>query len=85
VAPLLTKTLLFVGEGDMVGLSMPPFSGGNMFRAYDKKTGRVLWEKDLDAGTTGAPMSYMYQGKQYIVVAVGGVKHSPELVALALP
>ena len=56
-----------------------------MFRAYDKKTGRVLWEKDLDAGTTGAPMSYMYQGKQYIVVAVGGVKHSPELVALALP
>jgi glucose dehydrogenase len=83
-APLLTKTLLFVGEGDMVGLSMPPFSGGNMFRAYDKKTGRVLWEKDLDAGTTGAPMSYMYAGKQYIVVAVGGVKHSPELVALAL-
>jgi quinoprotein glucose dehydrogenase len=85
VAPLLTKTLLFLGEGDMVGLSMPPFSGGNMFRAYDKRTGRVLWEKDLDAGTTGAPMSYMYQGKQYIVVAVGGVKHSPELVALALP
>lgn len=84
-APLLTKTLLFVGEGDMVGLSMPPFSGGNIFRAYDKKTGKVLWEKDLDAGTTGAPMSYMYQAKQYIVVAVGGVKHSPELVALALP
>jgi glucose dehydrogenase len=83
-APLLTKTLLFCGEGDMVGLSMPPFSGGNMFRAYDKKTGKVVWERDLDAGTTGAPMSYVYRGKQYIVVAVGGVKHDAELVALAL-
>ena len=51
-APLLTKTVLFLGEGDMVGLSMPPFSGGNMFRAYDKKTGRVLWEGDLQRGTT---------------------------------
>jgi glucose dehydrogenase len=83
-APLLTKTALFLGEGDMVGLSMPPFSGGNMFRAYDKKTGRVLWEKDLGAGTTGAPMTYMYKGKQYIVVAVGSEKHPAELVALTL-
>jgi quinoprotein glucose dehydrogenase len=84
-APLLTKTVLFLGEGDMVGLSMPPFSGGNMFRAYDKKTGEVLWENDLGTGTTGAPMTYLHNGKQYVVVAVGGAKHSPELVALTLP
>ena len=84
-APLLTKTLLFLGEGDMVGVSMPPYSGGNMFRAYDKKSGKVLWEKDLDAGTTSAPMTYMFHDKQYIVVAVGSEHRAAEFVALCLP
>ena len=84
--PLLTKTVLFLGEGDMVGVSMPPYSGGNMFTP-DKKTGKVLWEKDLlDAGTTSAPMSYMLNGKQYIVVAVGSTNHASEFVwELTLP
>jgi quinoprotein glucose dehydrogenase len=95
-APLVTKTLLFMGEGDpiMVGLGrVPPGSspaispggGGSKFRAYDKATGQVLWETDLPAGTTGAPMSYLFEGKQYIVVAVGGREHPAELIALALP
>lgn len=83
-APLLTKSFLFLGEGDMVGLSIPKLSGGNMFRAYDKKTGKVVWEADLGAGTTSPPVSYMYKGKQYIVVGVGGVDHPAELVALAV-
>ncbi len=83
-APLLTKSFLFVGEGDMVGISMPKFSGGNMFRAYDKKTGKVVWQADLGAGTTSPPISYMYKGKQYIVVGVGGVKHPAELVAMSV-
>ncbi len=83
-APLLTRSFLFMGEGDMVGISMPKFSGGNMFRAYDKKTGKVVWEADLGAGTTSPPISYMYKGKQYIVVGVGGVKHPAELVAMSL-
>jgi quinoprotein glucose dehydrogenase len=95
-APLVTKTLLFVGEGDpvMVGLarvpegmppSIAPGGGGPKFRAFDKATGRVLWETDLPAGTTGAPMTYLFEGKQYIVIAVGGREHPGELVALALP
>jgi quinoprotein glucose dehydrogenase len=83
-APLLTKSFLFLGEGDMVGLSIPKFSGGNMFRAYDKKTGKVAWELDLGAGTTSPPISYMFKGKQYIVVSVGGVNHPAELVALSV-
>lgn len=81
-APLLTKSFLFVGEGDMVGLSIPKLSGGNMFRAYDKKTGKIVWETDLGAGTTAPPISYMHKGKQYIVVGVGGVDHPAELVAM---
>lgn len=83
-APLLTRSFLFVGEGDMVGRSMPPFSGGNMFRAYDKKNGEVVWEIDLGAGTTSPPISYMFEGKQYIVVGVGGKDHPAELVALSV-
>jgi len=85
-----------IGEGDpiMVGLarvppgmapSIAPGGGGNKFRAFDKATGRVLWETELPAGTTGAPMTYLFQGKQYIVIAVGGREHPGELVALTLP
>ena len=39
----------------------------------------------LPAGTTGAPMTYMFEGKQYIIVPIGGADHDPEWVALSLP
>jgi quinoprotein glucose dehydrogenase len=66
-------------------LSLAPGAGGRKFRAYDKATGNVLWETELPAGTTGAVMSYMFEGKQYILVAVGSREHPAELVALSLP
>jgi len=81
-APLLTKTLLFVGEGSAAGLSIPPHGGGRMFRAYDKKTGKVIAAIELPAGTTGAPMTFVHNKTQYIIVAVAGVDHEPEFVAL---
>ena len=95
-APLLTKSLLFVGEGSAAMVPrgrMPPGMpleivtsyGEKMFRAYDKATGEVLWETELPAGTTGAPMTYLDEGKQYVVVAVGGIEEPPEWVALSLP
>ena len=96
-APVLTKTLLFIGEGSPIMASlgprlpagMPPSIaagyGGNGFKALDKTTGETLWRIELPAGTTGAPMTYMYRGKQYIVVAVGDAGHPPEWVALGLP
>jgi quinoprotein glucose dehydrogenase len=84
-APLVTKTLLFLGEGsDSIG-GLPADGWGRMFRAYDKATGKVLWETELPAGTSGGPMTYMAAGKQYVVVAIGGRNHPPELVAFALP
>ena len=82
---LLTKTILFIGEGDPINVSTPPGGGGKKFRAYDKATGSVLWETEFAAGTTGAPMTYMHKGKQYVVVAIGSVDHPAEFVALALP
>jgi len=96
-APLLTGTLLFVGEGPEpsmaasprvppeMPLAVAPGAGGRMFRAYDKATGEVLAEIELAAGTTGAPMTYLFEGKQYIVVAVGSPDESPGYVALSLP
>ena len=84
-APLLTKTLLFIGEGSPSMLAMPRLAGGNMFRAYDKDTGEVLWETELQAGTAGAPMTYMADGKQYIVVGIGEANRPAEFIALSLP
>ena len=55
-----------------------------MFRAYDKASGKVLWEMELPGGTTGAPMTYMLNGKQYIVVATGWKDTPGELIALAV-
>ena len=83
-APLLTRTLLFIGEGSPNMLAMPRFGGGKMFRAYDKETGEVLWETELPAGTSGAPMTYMADGSQYIVVAVSDATHHAEFIAFGV-
>ena len=85
-APLVTKTMVFLGEGGTAGVPLlPRYGGGKMFRAYDKLTGKVIWEKELPGGTTGAPMTYMIDGKQFLVVAVGWDDLPGELIALALP
>ncbi len=83
-SPLVTKTLLFIGEGDPINVRTPPGGGGRKFRAYDKASGAVVWEMEFPAGTTGAPMTYMYKGKQYIAFAIGSSEHQAEFVALAL-
>ena len=56
-----------------------------MFRAFDKTTGEILWETELEAGATSAPMTYLHEGRQYVVLAIGGAEHSAEWVAFALP
>ena len=85
-SPLVTKTLLFIGEGMGRGAPrIPAGGGGKMFRAYDKQTGKVVWETELPGGTTGAPMTYSVNGTQFIVVAVGWEGMPAELVALRLP
>ena len=84
-SPLLTRTLLFLGEGSPSMIVMPRHGGGRMFRAFDKQTGTVLWQTELPAGTSGAPMTYTADGKQHIVVAVSDLNHEGELIAFALP
>ncbi len=85
-APLVTRSLVFLGEGANVGAAfLPAGSGGKTLRAYDKGTGDMVAAIDLPGGTTAAPVSYSVDGKQYIVVAVGWDDMPSEYVALALP
>ena len=68
---LVTKTLVFAGEGGASFAVAASWNGGGpMFRAYDKKTGETLSQLRLPSNQSGLPMTYMVNGKQYIVVAV---------------
>ena len=75
--PLLTKSLLFIGQGFEV----------NRLGVYDKDTGEELWWMQLPNRFHAAPITYMANGKQYIVFALGGgARGEPEqLMALSLP
>jgi quinoprotein glucose dehydrogenase len=80
---VVTRTLLFAGEG--AGLFGMYGGGGRMLRAHDKATGAILAEIELPANQTGAPMTYMLDGVQYVTLAVGAQDFPAELVALRLP
>ena len=82
IGVLTTKTLLIAGEG-----GVHTNEGGEriaLLRAYDKDTGADVGGVNMPAKQTGSPMSYMIDGKQYIVIAVSGV-NGAELIAYALP
>lgn len=80
---LVTKTLLFAGEGSGL-LNGAPGGGGPMLRILDKKTGKPIHEIKLDGVTSGVPMTYMVNGKQYVVIATTNRGEGAELVALTL-
>lgn len=42
------------------------------FRAFDKETGDILWETKLETGAFATPSTYKVDGKQYVVIGVGG-------------
>jgi quinoprotein glucose dehydrogenase len=59
------------------------------FRAFDKRTGEVLWKAKLPFGGNASPSTYMVGGRQYVVISAGGGKsgrpRGGSLVAFALP
>ncbi len=83
VGLLVTKTLLVAGDG-AVGTAASGKHGAAL-HAYDKLTGKEVGSVMLPAPQTGSPMTYMLNGKQYIVVAVGGATYSGEYIAFTLP
>ncbi|MEZ5490410.1 MAG: pyrroloquinoline quinone-dependent dehydrogenase [Gammaproteobacteria bacterium] len=76
---LLTKSLLFVGEGTGGAGASP------IFRAVDKQSGEIIAELELPDTQTGLPFTYEHDGKQYLAMFVGGGGKPAELVAYALP
>ena len=91
---LVTKTVMIVvqmGYYDpphlQPGLNMPIMELHNLdphLWVYDKATGEMLAEIELPANATGAPMTYMAGGKQFIVFPVGGGPLVEELIAVSL-
>jgi quinoprotein glucose dehydrogenase len=83
IGVLVTKNLIIAGEGGFA--TTPNGQRGAMLRAYDKLTGKDVGAVYMPAPQTGSPMTYMYNGKQYLVVAISGGSYAGELVAFKLP
>jgi quinoprotein glucose dehydrogenase len=83
VGTLTTKTLVISGEPGV--FTTPSGQKGAMLRGYDKKTGKEVGAVYMPTQQGGTPMTYMLDGKQYIVVAIGGLGYTAELRAFRLP
>jgi quinoprotein glucose dehydrogenase len=93
------RTGTYIRGGNIVTKGGVLFSGGTLdsvFRAYDAKTGRVLWEKFLGGGSFATPATYEAGGRQFVVVPVSddlnpeepteaGPYRIGDFVAFALP
>ena len=82
IGTLVTKTLVIAGEGGFG--PTPSGQRGAMLRAYDKATGKEAGAVYMPAPQSGSPMTYMLNGKQYILIAVSGGNYSGELLAYRL-
>src|SRR5262249_5802627 len=77
VGVLVTKTLLFAGDGT-----------SPLLHAYDKKTGEDIAQIPMPGLQTSVPMTYVHQGRQFVLVAAGANAETgttAQLVAYALP
>jgi quinoprotein glucose dehydrogenase len=83
VGLMVTKTLVVMGDAQVT--APPGRPRGAMLRAYDKKTGAEVGAVLMPAAQSGSPMTYMVDGKQYIVVAISGGPYSGEYLAFKLP
>ncbi|WP_291217802.1 membrane-bound PQQ-dependent dehydrogenase, glucose/quinate/shikimate family [Hydrogenophaga sp.] len=72
------------------GLTFIAAAQDNFLRAFDTRTGKLLWEARLPAGGQASPMTYMHEGRQYVAIAAGGHARlkttlGDHLVVYALP
>ncbi len=83
VGVVVTKTVIVVGDPSVT--TTPERARGAMLRAYDKNSGKEVGAVWMPAPQSGSPMTYMVEGRQYIIVAVSGGNYSGEYIAFALP
>ena len=93
------RTGTYIRGGNIATKGGVLFAGGTLdsvFRAYDQRTGRVLWEKGLGGGSFATPSTYMVDGRQFVVAPVSddmnpeepteaGPHKIGDFVAFALP
>jgi quinoprotein glucose dehydrogenase len=77
-----------VTAGGVLFIGATVFDNG--FRAFDKRTGKLLWQVTLPAAGLATPATYRAGGRQFVVIAAGGGKNpkaapAAKLVAYALP
>ena len=79
----VTKTLVITTDGSEHWF---PELGQPIVRAYDKQTGELLGEVRVPDKVRGVPMTYTWNGVQYVVMAIATKeRQDPRLIALALP
>jgi quinoprotein glucose dehydrogenase len=83
VGLMVTKTVAVMGDPQVT--TTPEHPRGAMLRAYDKMTGAQVGAVWMPAPQSGSPMTYVLDGRQYIVVAVSGGNYTGEYIAFALP
>jgi quinoprotein glucose dehydrogenase len=83
VGLLVTKTLVVMGDPQLTTTTQHP--RGAMLRAYDKTTGKEVGTVWMPAPQSGSPMTYAVDGRQFIVIAIGGGPYSGEYLAFSLP
>ena len=91
---MVTKTLVFVNAQrlDSVGRNVPPpwkawgdpDMDSKLLYVFDKQSGALIREIQLDGLSAAIPMTYTVEGKQYIALAIGGGENA-EIAALSLP
>jgi quinoprotein glucose dehydrogenase len=83
IGTLTTKSLIIAGESRVTTTSTGV--RGAMLRAYGKADGNEVGAVYMPAPQSGSPMTYLLNGKQYLIVAISGGNYSGELVAFKLP
>jgi quinoprotein glucose dehydrogenase len=83
IGTLVTKTLVIAGEPRVT--TTAGGVRGAMLRAYDKADGHEVGAVYMPAPQSGSPMTYLHNGRQYIVLAISGGNYSGELLAFRLP
>ena len=79
-----------VARYQLIGVVFIGAAMDNYLRAFDARSGKELWKGRLPAGGQATPMTYVWKGRQYVVIAAGGhskssTKRGDQVVAFALP
>ncbi len=82
---IATKTLLIAAETASGYGATADSPSKPKLRAFDKATGKTIHEIELPSPAGGTPMTYLQDGKQYIIVPVGGGRAASEFIAYSLP